>query len=380
MYNGKKVTAIIVSAGSGKRFGGDVPKQFVKTGGVTVLEKATAAFENCPLIDRILIVTNQDFVLLTEKLVSGFSKVEFPLIIGGKERQDSVNNALEKTGEEIVLIHDAARPFVTREVIENVVKEAYSSGAALPGVTPKDTIRTEKETLKRSELYQVQTPQGFDAAILRDAYKSAYDDGYYGTDDAGLVERTGRKVSIVQGDYGNIKITTSDDLPPSDREDRKMDIRVGTGFDVHKLVEGRKCILCGVDIPYEKGLLGHSDADVALHAAMDAILGAAGLGDIGRHFPDTDERYRGISSMKLLSEVNSLIKDEGYTVGNIDITIICERPKISPHIEEMRKNVADMLETDISRVNIKGTTTEKLGFTGRGEGIASEAVCLLNKE
>ena len=207
--------------------------------------------------------------------------------------------------------------------------------------------------------------------LIKRAFEKAYTDNYYGTDDAVLVERLGKEVSIARGSYSNIKITTREDLP--------LNVRVGMGYDVHKLTEERKLILCGVNIPFEKGLLGHSDADVAVHALMDAMLGAAAMGDIGRHFPDTDERYKGISSIILLKKVKELIDQEGYTVGNVDITIMAQKPKLAPYIEEMRKNVAGVLKLEIGDVNVKATTTEKLGFVGREEGIAAEAVCIINR-
>ena len=237
----------------------------------------------------------------------------------------------------------------------------------------KDSLRRSlgesSRSVNREDYYAVQTPQGFKKSILIEAYDKAMRDGFTGTDDASLVERAGYEVEIVKGDYRNIKITTKEDLP--------MENRIGTGFDVHAFSEGRDLILGGVRIPFEKGLAGHSDADVLTHALMDALLGAAALGDIGRLFPDTDEDYRGISSMVLLKRVAGLIADNFFSIGNIDITLIAQRPKISPYTEEMRSSIAAVLGIDKSRISIKGTTTEKLGFVGREEGIAAEAVCLI---
>ena len=213
------------------------------------------------------------------------------------------------------------------------------------------------------------TPQGFRFGLLREAYARAEADRFSGTDDAGLVERIGIRPVIAEGSPGNIKITTPEDLP--------METRIGTGFDVHKLTENRKLILGGVEIPYEKGLLGHSDADVLLHALMDAMLGAAALGDIGRHFPDTDPAYEGASSMVLLEKVTEILADAGYRLANADVTVICQKPKLAPYIDEMRQNIAEAAGTDVSRISVKATTTERLGFTGRGEGIAAEAVCTI---
>ena len=381
MYKEKKVTAIVVAAGKGSRFGGDLPKQFLKIEGKTIFEKSAEAFERHPCVDNILVVTSRDFMTLCKGLCGRFTKIR-AVVPGGAERQDSVNEGLKITEKGLVLIHDAARPFIKAEVIDSVLKEAYNQGAAVPCVPVKDTVRQlvgapgdcSSRTLDRRNLFSVQTPQGFDTELLRDAFAKAYSEGFYGTDDAGLVERLGHPVAVCEGDYANIKITTREDLP---KGDIKMDMRVGTGYDVHQLVEGRRLILGGIDIPHAKGLLGHSDADVLLHALMDALLGAAAMGDIGKHFPDTDQRYKGISSMKLLEHVKMLIGDEGFRVGNVDITVMAQKPKIAPYITQMRKNIAETLGIEIEKVNVKGTTTEKLGFVGREEGIAAEAVCIL---
>ena len=374
MYKEKKVTAIITAAGKGMRMGAALPKQFLKIGNKTILEKAILPFEKAECIDQILVVSGEDFVELCQELCKGMSKVK-RVLAGGKERQDSVNNALKLVDDGYVLIHDGARPHITEKVILNVLEDVSRVGAAVAAVPVKDTIRQQNEeggkTLKRSELYSVQTPQGFEVSLIKEAFAKAYEDGFYGTDDAGLVDRMGKEVAISEGDYANIKITTKEDMP--------VEIRVGTGFDVHQLVEGRKCIICGVDIPFERGLLGHSDADVALHALMDAMLGAAALGDIGKHFPDTDPKYKGISSIKLLEYVNQFIADEGYTLGNADVTIMAQKPKMLPHIQQMRENIATALNVPVSAINVKATTKEKLGFVGREEGIAAEAVCILNR-
>ena len=400
MYKGKRVTAVIVAAGSGTRMGAHMPKQFLKIGGRTILETAVLPFEKNESIDRILVMTSPDFVGLCQELCGRFTKVE-AVLPGGKERQDTVYEAVRRIPDgELVLIHDGVRPYVTDAVIEGVLRGAKSAGAAVPAVASKDTVRQlytadcevrcaadgsgeaacipdgaqeapvpGSRTLDRKTLFQVQTPQGFVSEILREAYEAAYRDGFLGTDDASLVERLGQRILLTEGDYANIKITTREDLP--------MEMRVGTGYDVHRLTEGRKLILGGVDIPYEKGLDGHSDADVMVHALMDALLGAAGLGDIGRHFPDTDPQYKGISSLKLLEIVNQRLHEAGYELGNADVTIIAQRPKLAGYISQMEENLAQTLGADRKQINVKATTTEKLGFTGRGEGIAAEAVCMI---
>ena len=379
MYQKKKTAVIIAAAGSGKRMGSGIPKQYLKIGGEPILLKTIKAFCKNELIDYIFVVTNRDYVehCLSMKEEYGLSKV-VSVVEGGKERQDSVYCALQEVnrcrpGVEYVLVHDGVRPFVSQETIEYVIAAAVGVGAAIACVPVKNSIRQgqgcESRNIERHNLYSVQTPQGFKKAILMEAYETAFADGYYGTDDASLVERAGHPVELVMGQYDNIKITTKEDMP--------MDSRVGTGFDVHQLVEGRPLILGGVEIPFEKGLLGHSDADVLTHALMDALLGAAALGDIGRHFPDTDAEYKGISSLKLLEKVKKLIDEEFYQISNVDITLMAQRPKIKSYIGDMTKNIAKILEIDENRVNIKGTTTEKLGFVGREEGIAAQAACIL---
>lgn len=397
MYKGNEVIAIIAAAGRGTRLGSMLPKQFLKTDGETILEKSVKAFQENPQVDKIIVVTDAEFTELTGVLCRSFSKVA-RVVPGGQERQDSVRAGLDCAGslmgdefeDALVLIHDAARPFVSRRVIDAVTEAAARTGAAIPAVPLKDTIRqttlpeecgdirqafsesldlTESITLQRGSLCSVQTPQGFSAGILRRAYKKAYEDGFLGTDDASIAERLGISITIVEGDYANYKITTKEDL--------KTEMRIGSGYDVHRLVENRPLFLCGVEVPHDSGLLGHSDADVALHALMDALLGAAALGDIGKLFPDTDERYKGISSLRLLEEVKEMLEKEGLFLGNADITIIAQKPKIASYISQMRRVVAETLKVEENKINIKGTTTEKLGFVGREEGIAAEAVCVL---
>lgn len=377
MYKNNRTAVIVAAAGKGSRMGSSVPKQFLKIGGEYILVRTLKVFQKLDAVDHIFVVTGKDYVDFVGELAenSRLTKVE-AVIEGGSERQDSVYNALQeinriKPGTSYVLVHDGARPFVSEETVMGVLEAVHRSGAAAACVSMKDSIRKSTEDsmgsvgVDRKDYYSVQTPQGFRKAMLIEAYEKAYDDSFRGTDDASVVERAGYPIEIVDGDYGNIKITTKEDLP--------MENRIGTGFDVHRFEEGRKLFLGGVEIPHDRGLKGHSDADVLLHAVMDALLGAAGLGDIGKHFPDTDMKYKGISSMELLKHVKKLLDENMYMVANVDVTLIAQKPKISPYTEEMRKNIADVLGIDISRVNVKGTTTEGLGFTGREEGIACEA-------
>ncbi len=376
----RKVYVIIGAAGSGKRMGTPQPKQFLKIGSRTILEQTVGTFAGCDFVEKILVVTHGDYLDYCGELLSDISKRKpLQVIAGGKERQDSIWKALESLkadgarGEDLVLIHDGVRPYVSKTLIWEVAEAAEAHGAAIAAVPPKDTIRhLDQGTLDRSRLCCVQTPQGFRFNLITAAFEKAMSEGFYGTDDAGLVERLGQPVTIVPGEYENIKITTPEDLT--------VEMRIGTGYDVHKLVENRALILGGVTIPYEKGLLGHSDADVLTHALMDALLGAAALGDIGKLFPDNDDSFKGISSLELLLRVKSVLDYQGYSLGNADLTIICQRPKLADYIDRMRENIAEVLAVDVNKISIKATTTEKLGFAGRGEGIAAEAVCLLNRE
>ena len=377
MYKNSKVAVIIAAAGRGRRVGGPVPKQYLKIGGEPVILKTLRVFSELEEIDHIFIVTNEDYIDKCREIVeSGGVKTVEAIVCGGSERQESVYNALQEVnrkrpGVEYVLIHDGARPYVNEETVLGVIKAAAENGAAAACVAMKDSVRKtfgdKSISVDRNDYFAVQTPQGFKKSYLIEAYDKALKEGYRGTDDASLVERAGYEVKVVDGDYQNIKITTREDLP--------VESRVGTGFDVHRFETGRNLILGGVKIPYENGLAGHSDADVLLHALMDALLGAAALGDIGVHFPDTDDRYKGISSLILLSKVRELLNENFYSIGNVDITVIAQKPKISPYTEEMKSNISSVLKIEKNRINIKGTTTEKLGFTGRGEGIAAEAVC-----
>lgn len=363
--------------------GANRPKQFLPLGASTVLQQAIIPFNQLPAVDEIVIVTGEEEIALARQLCADMEKVK-DVVAGGAERQDSVyaglmraTKGLEQTvlEDSLVLIHDGARPYISAQVIMDVLCAAAETGAAVPTVPCKDTVRqridgqNHSRTLDRQHLFQVQTPQGFQTGLLLHAMKKAMAEGFTATDDASVVEFAGYPVTMTAGNYANRKLTTKEDLP--------MEWRTGSGFDVHRLVEGRRLILCGEEISYEKGLLGHSDADVAVHALMDAMLGAADLGDIGRHFPDTDPAYAGISSMKLLAAVRDKLQERGWRLSNADVTIICQRPKLSAHMPIMVQNLAACLDISPDQINVKATTTEKLGFTGRGEGIAAEAVCLL---
>lgn len=382
-----KVSAVIAAAGSGSRMSSEIPKQYMKLCGVPILIRTLSVFEKSPVIDEIIIAARSEDTEYIALLAADFGITKVSAIIpGGATRQESIHLALNSAHGDVVLIHDAVRPFVTQEQIAEVTKCVQSFGAAAIGMPVIDTLKrvsdnTISETIDRDTLVSIQTPQGFKTSLIRSAHKRAMELGITVTDDCALCEAMGISVKLVCGSHMNIKITLPEDLILAEgilkaTEKTAGDImRVGTGFDVHRLEKNRRLILGGVEIPYTLGLLGHSDADVLLHAIMDAMLGAAALGDIGTHFPDTDEKWKGADSLKLLSEVRRILEKSGAYVTSIDATIIAQAPKLMPYIPKMRTNISRALDIDESAVSIKATTTEKLGFCGRGEGIAAEACC-----
>ena len=388
--------AVIVAAGRGSRMGLGRNKVLAPLAGVPVIVRTVRAFEATGLFDGgIVVVTGAEDLPEMRDLFARFH-VGASLTLGGADRQESVYRGLQAVNPaaDVIAIHDGARPLVTREVIERTIKSAQRFGSGVAAVMLKDTVkRVDAEgvvvdTPRRDTLRAVQTPQTFDARLIREAHARFAQGAERATDDAMLAEWAGRRVRLTEGDVENIKLTTPEDMLLAQqvllrreggaKEETNM-LRIGHGYDVHRLVEGRKLILCGVEVPYTLGLLGHSDADVALHALMDALLGAAALGDIGRHFPDTDPAYAGADSGRLLDHVVSLLEQKGYAVGNVDVTIICQRPKLKDYIEQMRENVAAHLKVAPDCVNIKATTTEKLGFEGEGLGISSHAVACIVK-
>ncbi|MDD4600910.1 Bifunctional enzyme IspD/IspF [bioreactor metagenome] len=386
------VTAIIAAAGQGKRMGRGINKVFIPLSHCPVLVHTVRKFSHCEIVDNLIIVTGPDEVGEVKALLAGLKNIKpWQVIAGGSERQYSICNALAAVDDqtEITIVHDGARPLVDVETIEKVVATARQYRAAGVAVPVKDTIKTVDaegfiiDTPPRDTLWAIQTPQAFNTSLLRQAYTSAAQEGYLGTDDASLVERLGVKVKIVSGSYNNLKITTPEDLLLAEAILQQgcgsNMVRAGIGYDVHRLVERRKLILGGVEVPYSLGLEGHSDADVLLHAIKDALLGAAALGDIGRHFPDTDDRYKGVSSLLLLVKVQEIVANQGYRVNNIDATIVAQRPKLADYIPQMAKNIAKALDVSEKQVNVKATTTEGLGFAGQGEGIAAYAVATIMK-
>ena len=370
------VTAIIVAAGASRRMGFD-KLSYCLPDGRTVLETSCALFVAHPAVDELVLVAGGNRPQC-EAIAAACPK-PCTVVQGGATRADSVHNGLAAAKGQLVAIHDAARPFASEEVITQVLQAAAKTGAAAPAVPVKDTIKVADKdgkvvtTPDRATLYAVQTPQCFDRALYLQALEAVSGEkASLVTDDCSLFELAGLPVTLTAGDYANLKITTKEDLQ------KENTMRIGHGYDVHRLVEDRKLILGGVEVPYEKGLLGHSDADVLLHAVMDAVLGAAALGDIGQHFPDSDERYKGISSIALLKEVGKILQENGYMIENIDSTVIAQRPKLLPYRPQMAENIAAALGIEKEQVSVKATTEEGLGFTGTGEGISAQAIALLS--
>ncbi len=386
--------AVIVAAGRGTRMGLERNKVLAQLCGEPVIVRTVRAFEESGLFDGGVVVVTGECDMEDMTRILQDAGLSARVVLGGADRQESVCRGLAAVDPkaDYIAIHDGARPLVTKAVIERTLDSAKRFGSGVAAVTLKDTVKRVDEqgvvidTPPRDRLRAVQTPQTFSAELIWRAH-AEFEHGERATDDAALVERMGVAVHLTEGDVENIKLTTPEDMllarqvilrREGQKEERTM-LRIGHGYDVHRLVEGRKLILCGVEVPYTLGLLGHSDADVALHALMDALLGAAALGDIGRHFPDTDPAYKGADSGRLLDHVVALLEEKGYAVGNVDVTIICQRPKLKDYIEQMRENVARHLKVDMDCVNIKATTTEKLGFEGEGLGISSHAVACIEK-
>jgi 2-C-methyl-D-erythritol 4-phosphate cytidylyltransferase/2-C-methyl-D-erythritol 2,4-cyclodiphosphate synthase len=370
--------AIIVAAGHGVRAGEGLPKQYRLVAGRPVLRQAIEVFLHHPRISEVQVVVGADHVDLYLACVDGLQLR--PPVIGGATRQASVLNALRALASrqpEKVLIHDAARPFVTHEMISQVLDALEGHAAVVPVLPVADTLKQVgnghvTKTLSREGVVQAQTPQGFHYQAIRGAHEAAQDADH--TDDASIAEAAGMSVATVQGARMNFKLTTAEDFAMAERIALPLfTARVGSGYDVHRFCAGDHVWLCGVRVPHDQGLEGHSDADVALHALTDAILGAAAQGDIGQHFPPSDARWKGAPSHLFLAHAADIVRKMGGQIGNVDVTIICERPKVSPHREAMQQRVCAILGLDQARVSVKATTTEGLGFTGRREGIAAQA-------
>lgn len=387
------VAAIIAAGGRGLRLGADRPKQFLDIGGRSILELSIAALAASPRINDIVIALPAEHLDAESKAIRGAIARPLTFVAGGARRQDSVANAFAKTAKQadVILIHDAARPFVTEDVIARAIDGAQAHGAAVAAMEARDTVKQATGdpkpdgarlvcgTIPRDTIFLAQTPQAFRRDILARALAegAAVD----ATDEAMLVERLGVPVHVVDGDPRNIKITTAEDLAAAQAAaaHTAMHMRIGTGYDLHTLVEGRPLILGGVRIEFDRGLSGHSDADIVCHAVTDAILGAAGVGDIGRMFPDTDAKWKDADSIALLKGAVTKVRDAGYRVSNVDVTVIAQHPKLLPYIDAMRGNLAAALGVDPSAVSVKGKTNEGMDSMGRGESMACHAVALIER-
>jgi 2-C-methyl-D-erythritol 4-phosphate cytidylyltransferase/2-C-methyl-D-erythritol 2,4-cyclodiphosphate synthase len=369
-----RIAVLIVAAGKGARAGTDLPKQYERLGGRPILRRTAEAFQGFPV--QVVIGSGQQ-----DLAAVALAGLDIPVpVTGGATRQESVRlglEALAKDAPDFVLIHDAARPLISPKVIGAVVT-ALESGAdgALPMLAASDTLRRcgvdgGWTLVARDGLYRAQTPQGFVYAKILKAHRDYAREDV--TDDMALAELAGLKVQVVEGEEKNIKVTRKEDFALAEALLGAGDVRTASGYDVHRFKDGDHIWLCGIKVPHSHGLEGHSDADVGLHAITDALLGCIGAGDIGQHFPPSEERWRGAPSWKFLDHAATLVAAKGGAINHVDVTIICERPKVGPHRDAMRARIAEILKIEESRVSVKATTTEGLGFTGRGEGIAAQA-------
>ena len=378
------VSAIIAAGGRGSRFGGSQPKQLQMLAGVPILKRTVDAFLQGYGFDEVVVA------LPSELAVNPPSYLDSVIIVeGGERRQDSVANAFGAVApsSQIIVIHDAARPLVSSALIERTIDAAAKHGAAIAALQARDTVkRTDgsriiRGTIPREEVFLAQTPQAFRVGVLRDALALA-STASDATDEAMLAEQAGHSVYLVDGDPRNLKITTPEDLDIAERlaaaNGRAASIRIGNGYDLHRLVPGRPLILGGIAIPFDKGLDGHSDADAVCHAVTDAILGAASAGDIGGHFPDTDAMFKGANSVDLLKRAVAVVHAAGYYVSNVDVVVIAQQPKLSPHVDSMRASLARAIGIEPRQVSVKGKTNEGVDATGTGEAIAVHAVALIS--
>jgi 2-C-methyl-D-erythritol 4-phosphate cytidylyltransferase/2-C-methyl-D-erythritol 2,4-cyclodiphosphate synthase len=382
------VAAVIVAAGRGHRAGGDIPKQYRTIAGEPIIRPTLLAFLNHPQIDVVQPVIHQDDEKAFRAAAAGLKNL-LPPVWGGATRQASVRAGLEalRAGvPDLVLIHDAARPFLTGGLISRAIAAAQEDQAAVPAVAIADTVKKidarqmVTETLDRGALRTVQTPQAFAFDLIIDLHRRAAAAGREDfTDDAALAEWAGHPVRVFEGEAGNVKLTTNDDFTRAEasRMAALGDVRTGNGFDVHAFADGDHVVLGGVRIPHTRGVTGHSDADVALHALVDAILGALAEGDIGTHFPPSDPQWRGASSDRFLAFASERVRARGGLIAHLDVTVVCEAPRVSPYRDAMRERIAAIAGIAVERVAVKATTSETLGFTGRSEGIVAMATATL---
>jgi 2-C-methyl-D-erythritol 4-phosphate cytidylyltransferase / 2-C-methyl-D-erythritol 2,4-cyclodiphosphate synthase len=377
MPNTFNTAALIVAAGSGSRVGGDVPKQFRLVNGIPMIRHCYQSLALHGDIGQVYVVIGEGQNELAASCLEGLPDPVF--ITGGATRRESVYNGLEhiqsSSDTHRVLIHDAARPFLSAAIIDMLLGALNDSDGAVPALPVVDSLargtKLMTETVDRQDLWRIQTPQAFVFEAIWQAHKN-WNSAHEATDDARMLLALGGDVALVAGDEALSKFTFADDFNSGNGQNM-VTTRIGTGFDVHRLVAGEELWLCGIKIEHTHGLSGHSDADVALHAVTDAILGAMAMGDIGDHFPPSDPKWRGASSDQFAAHAIKLAADKGYSVGNLDLTIICEAPKIGPYRKAMRMRLSEILQADVANISVKATTTEMLGFTGRGEGIAAQA-------
>ncbi|HXT71201.1 MAG TPA: 2-C-methyl-D-erythritol 4-phosphate cytidylyltransferase [Vicinamibacterales bacterium] len=377
---------IVVAGGQGLRMGGSVPKQLLEIGGRSVLQRSLHTFDSHPDVSQIVVVLHESLLAGSAELVGPLTRPHV-VVAGGRRRQDSVANGMAaiQSDCDVVLVHDAARPFVSRTLIDRVIAGAAEHGAVIPALGVRDTVkragatRQVMATIPRDEVWLAQTPQGFQRSVLADAVRRGAG-GADVTDEGMLAEQAGYPVKIVNGEPENLKITTPEDLAAARaRAQPRTATRVGTGYDLHRLAPGRSLVLAGEVIPFDLGPIAHSDGDVLCHALIDALLGAAGAGDIGRHFPNTDAAWKNAAGLELLVRALTVIQSAGWAVANVDVTIVLERPKLSPHIPAIVLRLAKILDIATDCVSVKGKTNEGVDAVGRGEAIAAHAVALLTR-
>jgi 2-C-methyl-D-erythritol 4-phosphate cytidylyltransferase/2-C-methyl-D-erythritol 2,4-cyclodiphosphate synthase len=386
------VSAILAAGGRGTRLGAATPKQLLVVGDRPILQRSFETLDAHDSIHEIVIALPSEMVASPPPFLIS-SRKPVRIVDGGPRRQDSVARAFARTAvhADVIVIHDAARPFASADLFSRVIAAASKGGAAIAALQAQDTVKQATtaagihvvaRTIPRDSIYLAQTPQAFTRQVLAAAILHA--NALTATDEAALAEQAGHPVRLVDGEAANIKITTEHDLLVSEvlagslrSRDASPTMRVGTGYDLHRLEPGRKLIIGGVEIPHDMGLIGHSDADVLCHAITDAILGASAQGDIGRHFPDTDPAFKGADSIDLLKRAAAIVRAAGFVIANVDAVVIAERPKLSPYVEEIRRKLADALGVEMSAVGVKGKTNEKVGALGRNEAIAVHAVAML---
>lgn len=391
----RKVAAVVAAGGTGTRLRSPLPKQFHELGGERIICRTVDRLLELRDVIQVIVAVPRHYLGLTRALLKGkMRSAPVRVVPGGAERQESVHRAVLRVSPDanLILVHDAVRPLCDPEMMRRVLDAAWEKGAAVPGLPSIETVQRVskrgwiRKTPPREELHAIQTPQCFRAAILRTSLDRAAREGYLGTDESSVVRWAGHRVAVVPGSPDNIKITRPGDLvtaeylldPVEGVKGRGM-VRIGHGIDYHRLAKGRRLVIGGITIPFEKGLDGHSDADVLAHAVCDALLGAAAAGDIGQLFPDTDPRHRNRSSLDFLQLVREKLSSDGWRVRNVDATVLAQRPKLAPYFGEMKRRIARALHLPVEAVSVKATTTERMNAEGRGEGISAHAVALIER-